>query len=70
MPDRSRRRPRDLNALDDGKDTACVELGRPGGLKGGKAAKLAPEQRSETARKASRKRWPNTRTSLCGSLPL
>ena len=53
MPDRSRKRPRDLNALaasivndttdedkaepDDGKDPAAVALGRRGGLKGGKA---------------------------------
>lgn len=53
MPDRSRKRPRDLNALaasivvdatgetppppDDGKDPAAVALGRKGGLKGGKA---------------------------------
>ncbi len=44
---------------DDGKDPAAVELGRRGGLKGGKAraAKLTPEQRSEIARKAARKRW-------------
>ncbi len=53
MPDRSRKRPRDLNELaasivgdatdedkpdpDDGKDPAAVSLGRRGGLKGGKA---------------------------------
>ena len=53
MPDRSRKRPTDLNALaasivddattenkdsaDDGKDRAAVSLGRRGGLKGGKA---------------------------------
>jgi hypothetical protein len=53
MPDRSRKRPTDLNALaasivddattenkeipDDGKDPAAVSLGRRGGLKGGKA---------------------------------
>ncbi len=44
---------------DAGKDPAAVELGRRGGLKGGKAraAKLTPEQRSEIARKAARKRW-------------
>lgn len=41
------------------KDPAAVELGRKGGLKGGKAraAKLTPEQRSEIAKKAARKRW-------------
>jgi hypothetical protein len=53
MPERSRKRPTDLNALaasivddatsenkpdpDDGKDPAAVALGRKGGLKGGKA---------------------------------
>lgn len=41
------------------KDPAAVELGRKGGLKGGKAraAKLTPEQRSEIAKKAAQKRW-------------
>ncbi len=44
---------------DDGKDPAAVALGRKGGLKGGKAraAKLTPEQRSETARRAAAARW-------------
>jgi hypothetical protein len=77
MPDRSRKRPRDLNELaasivqdatdedapapdpDAGKDPAAVALGRRGGLKGGRARadKLTPEQRSEIARRAARKRW-------------
>lgn len=37
----------------------AVELGRKGGLKGGKARaeKLTPERRSEIARKAARVRW-------------
>jgi len=41
------------------KDPAAVDLGRRGGLKGGKAraAKLTPEQRSEIARKAAKARW-------------
>lgn len=41
------------------KNAAAVELGRLGGLKGGKAraAKLTPEQRSEIARNAVKKRW-------------
>lgn len=41
------------------KNAAAVELGRRGGLVGGKAraAKLTPEQRSEIARKAAAKRW-------------
>ena len=44
---------------DDGKNPAAVELGRKGGLKGGKAraAKLTPEQRSEAAKKAAQARW-------------
>ena len=76
MPDRSRKRPTDPNALaaqivgeatgeiqpadpNEGKDPAAVELGRRGGLRGGKAraAKLTPEERSEAARKAARARW-------------
>jgi hypothetical protein len=44
---------------DDGKDPAAVELGRRGGLKGGKARakKLTAKQRSEIARKAAATRW-------------
>jgi hypothetical protein len=76
MPERSRKRPSDVNELakqlvdeatgevpsvdpDEGKNAAAVELGRRGGLKGGRAraAKLTPEQRSESARKAARARW-------------
>lgn len=75
MPDRSRKRPADLNRLatsivddatsedkderEDGKDPAAVELGRKGGLKGGKAraAKLTPEQRSAIAKQAAASRW-------------
>jgi hypothetical protein len=42
-----------------GKNPAAVELGRRGGLKGGKAraAKMTPEERSEAARLAAKKRW-------------
>lgn len=76
MPERSRKRPTDINKLaaqlvgeatgeiepvdpDAGKDPAAVALGRKGGLKGGKAraAKLTPEERSESARKAAQARW-------------
>lgn len=41
------------------KNPAAVELGRKGGLKGGKAraAKLTPEQRSEIAKIAASARW-------------
>jgi hypothetical protein len=37
----------------------AAELGRRGGLKGGKAraAKLSPRKRKEIARKAARSRW-------------
>lgn len=44
---------------DDGKDPAAVELGRRGGLKGGKArvAKMTPEERAAAARKAAAARW-------------
>jgi hypothetical protein len=48
---------------DDGKDPAAVQLGRKGGLKGGKAraAKMTPEQRRESAKKASETRWARDR---------
>ena len=41
------------------KDPSAVALGRKGGLKGGpaRAAKLTPEQRRESARKAAIARW-------------
>lgn len=41
------------------KNPAAVELGRLGGLKGGKAraAKLSPEKRKAIAKKAAEKRW-------------
>lgn len=76
MPDRSRKRPRDLNQLaksivdeatgvgsrtdlEQPKDPAAVELGRKGGLVGGRAraAKLSSERRSEIARLAAAERW-------------
>lgn len=76
MPDRSRKRPRDLNELakrlvdestgdapaepeGPAKDPLAVELGRRGGLKGGKARaeRMTPEQRSEAAQRAVRARW-------------
>jgi hypothetical protein len=43
----------------EGKDPAAVALGRKGGLKGGKAraAKMTPEERSASARKAAAARW-------------
>ncbi len=41
------------------KDPAAVELGRRGGLKGGKARaeSMTPEERSEIARKGAQARW-------------
>ena len=43
----------------DTRNPAAVELGRLGGLKGGKAraAKLTPEQRSAIAKRAAEARW-------------
>lgn len=50
---------------DEGKDPAAVELGRRGGLKGGKAraAKMTPEQRSQAAKRAAEARWRGRRSS-------
>jgi len=44
---------------DKGKDPAAVDLGRRGGLKGGKAraAKLSAQRRVEIAKKAAAIRW-------------
>ena len=43
----------------DGKNPAAVELGRLGGLKGGKAraAKLSAKRRTEIAKKAAKARY-------------
>jgi hypothetical protein len=43
----------------EGKNPAAVELGRQGGLKGGRARaeKLTAEQRSEIAKRAAAARW-------------
>lgn len=47
----------------DHRNPAAVELGRRGGLKGGKAraAKLTPEERREAARRAAVARWSKQR---------
>lgn len=47
------------DAPDPEKNQAAVELGRLGGLKGGKAraAKLSAEERSKIAKQAADKRW-------------
>jgi hypothetical protein len=75
MPERSRKRSRDLNEMaksiadeatgevkpepEDTRDPAAVELGRRGGLKGGKARakKLSAKRRKEIGRKAAAARW-------------
>lgn len=45
--------------VDDGKDAAAVELGRRGGLKGGKARakNLSALERRDAARHAAEARW-------------
>jgi hypothetical protein len=50
---------------DDGKNPAAVELGRKGGLKGGKAraANMTAEQRSAAAKRAAAARWGTTKKS-------
>lgn len=47
------------DAVEDKRTPAAVELGRLGGLKGGKAraAKLTKKQRTASAKKAARARW-------------
>lgn len=47
---------------DAGKNAAAVELGRLGGLKGGKARAeaMTPEERSAAAKKAAAERWRET----------
>jgi hypothetical protein len=51
--------------MSEEKNPTAVELGRRGGLKGGKAraAKMTPEERSESARKAARARWAKKKAS-------
>ena len=51
--------PEERKSNDSGKNPAAVQLGRLGGLKGGKARakKMTKKQRSEAARKAARARW-------------
>ena len=88
MPDPSKKRPRDPNALahqvflesigevpklnlaeletpaiDANKNPHAVALGRLGGLKGGdaRAAKLAPQRRSQIAAKAAKARWKKSK---------
>ncbi len=53
----------DEKLTDAGKDPAAVELGRRGGLKGGKAraARLTAQERAAIARKAVEARWRKSR---------
>jgi hypothetical protein len=46
---------------DEGKNPAAIELGRMGGLKGGRARadSLTPAQRKKIAQDAAKKRWHN-----------
>jgi hypothetical protein len=46
------------------KNPAAVALGKLGGAKGGaaRAAKMTPEERAESARKAARSRWGRPKT--------
>ncbi len=50
--------------VDQNKNQSAVELGRKGGLKGGKArwANLTPEERSEAASLAAQTRWRKRKT--------
>src|ERR1017187_7467604 len=52
------------------KNPAAVALGRKGGRKGGpaRAAKLTPEQRSESARKAVQVRWAKAKNGSAHKL--
>jgi hypothetical protein len=54
---------RELEPEDSGKNPAAVELGRLGGLKGGKAraAKLTAKRRREIAKAAAEARWRRAR---------
>jgi hypothetical protein len=50
---------------DDGRNPAAVELGRKGGLKGGRARakKMTAEERTASARQAAQARWAARRSS-------
>src|ERR1039457_2830957 len=54
------------------KNPAAVALGRKGGKKGGpaRAAKLTPEQRSESARKAVQARWSKAKRGSAPTTPV
>lgn len=54
------------------KNQAAVALGRKGGKKGGpaRAARLTPEERSESARKAVLARWAKARADESATKPV
>ena len=47
---------------DEGKNPAAIELGRKGGLKGGRARadSLTPDERKKIAQDAANRRWKKT----------
>jgi hypothetical protein len=53
------------------KNAAAVELGRRGGLKGGRvrAERLSAEERSDSARKAAQARWDKPKNRKDGPKP-
>jgi hypothetical protein len=59
VEDRAANHPADPN-----KNQAAVELGRKGGLKGGRARadSMTPEQRKKIAQDAAKKRWNSPKT--------
>lgn len=74
MPKRKSKKEKDIDfnilakslvdkATSEGKDPLAVELGRRGGLKGGKARamKLSAKRRKEIAQKAAKARWGKTK---------
>lgn len=54
------------------KNPAAVALGRKGGIRGGpaRAAKLTPEQRTESARKAIQARWSKAKRRSAPATPV
>jgi hypothetical protein len=60
----SQPKPPEPDPTPEERHAAAVALGRLGGKKGGKAraAKLTPEQRRESARKAAQARWDKNRS--------
>ena len=53
------------DAVEDQRNPAAVELGRRGGLRGGKAraAKMTEKQRKASAKKAAQARWAKPKSN-------